>query len=300
MNGLVLIDKPEGLTSAEVVRRVKRRLGGKVGHLGTLDPFATGLLPLCLGEATKIAQFLNTADKRYAGVIQLGAATDTGDRTGQTVDRAPVPDLAHIDLAALAGRFTGERLQTPPMYSALKRDGVPLYRLARRGMTVERTPRPVRIDRLTLDPVGTDRLAFDVACSKGTYVRVLAEDIGAALGTPAHLAALRRTAFGAFRIDRAVPLARYEEPFSAAGPPRSAGPSADRADRRTRGRRGAAGQGLGAPRRPRQPRQRRRAGGAGRRGRRRGGPRRIRVAIRPRARHPLTFTSMIPCVSGEG
>jgi tRNA pseudouridine55 synthase len=204
MHGILLIDKPAGITSAEVVRRVKGSASAKVGHLGTLDPFATGLLPLCLGEATKIAQFLNTADKRYEGVIQLGAATDTGDCTGQVVRSAALPDLASADLVEVARRLTGEHLQTPPMYSALKRDGVPLYRLARQGVEVERTPRPVRIDRLELSRDAADRLRFSLACSKGTYVRVLAEAIGAALGSTAHLAALRRTGFGRFDVAAAV------------------------------------------------------------------------------------------------
>lgn len=210
MNGILLIDKPAGLTSAEVVRRVKRGVRVKVGHLGTLDPFATGLLPLCLGEATKIAQFLNTGDKQYEGVIQLGAATDTGDCTGRPVRLAPVPDLAGVDLVALATGFIGERLQTPPMYSALKREGVPLYRLARQGLEVERAPRPVRIDSLVLRPRLPTHLEFELACSKGTYVRVLAEEIGVALGSTAHLAALRRTAFGRFDLAAAVALDAWD------------------------------------------------------------------------------------------
>lgn len=210
MNGILLIDKPAGLTSAEVVRRVKRRLPVKVGHLGTLDPFATGLLPLCLGEATKIAQFLNTADKRYEGIIQLGWATDTGDCTGRPRQSASVPEHNAADLDAVARRFTGEVLQKPPMYSALKRDGVPLYRFARQGVEVERTPRPVRIDRFVLEPAGPGRLRFTLACSKGTYVRVLAEDIGAALGTAAHLQALRRSGFGRFDIEEAVALDAWD------------------------------------------------------------------------------------------
>jgi tRNA pseudouridine55 synthase len=212
MHGVLLIDKPVDLTSADVVRHVKRRVprGIKVGHLGTLDPFATGLLPLCLGEATKIAQFLNTADKQYSGVIQLGWATDTGDRTGRVGPVAAVPRLTADDLAALAARFTGELMQRPPMYSALKRDGVPLYRLARRGIEVERAQRPVRVDHLALAETGADCLRFALACSKGTYVRVLAEDIGVALGTAAHLAELRRTGFGAFSIEQAVPLATWD------------------------------------------------------------------------------------------
>lgn len=210
MNGVLLIDKPADITSAEAVRRVKRQVRVKVGHLGTLDPFATGLLPLCLGEGTKIAQYLNTAGKRYDGVIQLGWSTDTGDRTGQRVRTAPVPDLASSPLAAVAAGLTGESLQTPPMYSALKRDGVPLYRLARSGVEVEREPRRVEITALHLEPAGPDRLRFSVACSKGTYVRVLAEDIGAALGTAGHLDSLRRTGFGTFALDSAVPLASWD------------------------------------------------------------------------------------------
>ncbi len=212
MNGILLIDKPVDLTSAEVVRRVKRRLprSVKVGHLGTLDPFATGLLPLCLGEATKIAKFLNTADKHYEGLIQLGSATDSGDRTGRETAVAPLPSLAPETLDALAARFTGDLEQRPPMYSALKRDGVPLYRLARRGIEVERELRPVRIDALQLAAAGPDRLRFTVACSKGTYVRVLAEDLGLALGSVAHLAELRRTQFGDFAIADAVELEAWD------------------------------------------------------------------------------------------
>lgn len=212
MTGILLIDKPEGMTSADVVRRVKRRLprGTKVGHLGTLDPFATGLLPLCLGEATKIAQFLNTADKAYEGRIRLGWATDTGDRTGTAAPPVPVPPLTAAALDAIAARFTGALRQRPPMYSALKRDGVPLYRLARRGIEVAREARPIHVESLRLVAEEPTALHFSVACSKGTYVRVLAEDIGAALGTAAHLETLRRTGFGAFAIGQAVPLAAWD------------------------------------------------------------------------------------------
>lgn len=215
MNGILLADKPAGITSAEVVRRVKRRVRVKVGHLGTLDPFATGLLPLCLGEATKIAQFLNTSGKRYEGVIRLGTATDTGDCTGRQIRSAPLPHLAAVDLEALALRFTGQQQQVPPMYSALKREGVPLYRLARRGIDVEREARSVCIDSFTLEAAGPERLRFALACSKGTYVRVLAEDLGAALGSAAHLEVLRRTGFGCFDIAAAVTIDRWERDPSA-------------------------------------------------------------------------------------
>ncbi len=210
MNGILIIDKPEGITSAEVVRRVKRKLRTKVGHLGTLDPFATGLLPLCLGEATKIAQFLNASDKSYEGLIRLGNETDSADRTGKVVRSAPLPELDEERLERICIDFTGQSMQVPPMYSALKQSGTPLYELARKGVDVERAPRPVFIAALRLQIVSQDRLRFEVDCSKGTYVRVLAQDIGVALGSAAHLETLRRTRFGTFEIDRAVPLEDWD------------------------------------------------------------------------------------------
>ncbi|MBI4518855.1 MAG: tRNA pseudouridine(55) synthase TruB [Deltaproteobacteria bacterium] len=210
MDGILLVDKPEGLTSAAVVRIAKRSLRVKVGHLGTLDPFATGLLPLCLGEGTKIAQFLVVADKVYDGFIRLGSETDSGDRTGRVVRTAEVPVFEPAALEVLAQRFTGEQLQTPPMFSAIKQGGVPLYELARAGTEVERAPRPVVIHRLQLRLVAPDLLALAVHCSKGTYIRVLAQDLGVALGSAAHLEALRRTAFGAFSLGDAVSLADLE------------------------------------------------------------------------------------------
>jgi tRNA pseudouridine55 synthase len=207
VTGLLLVDKPEDTTSAGVIRALKPRLGRtKVGHLGTLDPFASGLLPLCLGEATKVARYLLLEDKAYTGTIRLGAATDTLDRTGACVETAAVPPLDQRAIDALAVRLTGRRQQVPPMYSALKRDGVPLYKLARRGIEVEREAREIEIARLTLVLQGPDTVAFDVACSKGTYVRVLAAEIGAALGTVAHLERLRRTRVGAFGVEDASPL----------------------------------------------------------------------------------------------
>lgn len=207
LNGVLLIDKPEGLTSAEVVRVVKKNLRAqKVGHLGTLDPFASGLLPLCLGAATKIAQFLMAEHKAYTGTIRLGVETDTLDSTGAIMRTAPVPLHEPAVLRDLERRFSGEYWQTPPMYSALKRDGVPLYKLARRGMVVEREPRKVIIETLTLTDAGDDTLHFSVACSKGTYIRSLAADLGTALGCGAHLLTLRRTVFGPFSENEAIPL----------------------------------------------------------------------------------------------
>jgi tRNA pseudouridine55 synthase len=183
---------------------LKARLGAaKVGHLGTLDPFASGLLPLCIGEATKVAGYLLLERKAYTGTIRLGAETDTLDRTGRVTASAPVPALSAATVNALARRFIGPQQQVPPMFSALKRDGVPLYKLARRGIAVERTARDIEIGRLELITRGTDAIDFELECSKGTYVRVLAADLGRALGTVAHLEELRRTAVGAFRVSEA-------------------------------------------------------------------------------------------------
>ena len=207
LNGVLLIDKPEGLTSADVVRVVKKSLRPqKIGHLGTLDPFASGLLPLCLGTATKIAQFLMAEHKAYTGTIRLGIETDTLDATGAITRTTPVPWHESDVLRDLERRFSGEYWQTPPMYSALKRDGVPLYKLARRGVVVDREPRKVIIETLVLTDAGGDTLHFFVSCSKGTYIRSLAADLGTALGCGAHLLTLRRTVFGPFSENEAIPL----------------------------------------------------------------------------------------------
>jgi len=207
VNGILLIDKPEGMTSAAVVRVVKHVLAGeKVGHLGTLDPFAGGLLPICLGTGTKISQFLMVERKAYSGTIRLGVETDTFDSTGMVIKTAPVPQNDEITLRKLEAQFTGEHWQTPPMYSAIKRKGVPLYKLARQGIEVDREPRKVTIEQLTLTPMGNDTLSFLLRCSKGTYVRSFAADLGVTLGCGAHLATLRRTEFGPFSVDQALPL----------------------------------------------------------------------------------------------
>jgi len=205
--GILLVDKPAGLTSAGVVREVKRRLGGaKVGHLGTLDPFATGLLPLAIGEGAKIVPFLNQEAKAYTGTIALGRATNTLDSTGETTEERPVPALTAESVELAASRFRGEIEQVPPMFSALKRDGERLYDLARRGVEIELAPRKVRIRALSLSIVDGRTLALSVHCSKGTYVRSLARDVAAALGTVGHLSSLRRTGFGSFDASRAIPL----------------------------------------------------------------------------------------------
>ncbi len=212
MDGVLLVDKPAGITSAGVVRALKARVDPrKIGHLGTLDPFATGLLPLCIGEATKVAQFLTAEAKGYTGRIRLGVETDTLDCTGRVLREAPVPAIDARALHELARQLHGVRLQTPPMFSAVKQGGVPLYRLARRGIEVERSPRPIEVHGLTLRPAGDAEIDFHVDCSKGTYVRVLAADIGRALGCGGHLTALRRVRFGAFDVRYAHALASLLE-----------------------------------------------------------------------------------------
>jgi tRNA pseudouridine55 synthase len=181
---------------------MKARLGKRtrVGHLGTLDPFATGVLPILIGEGTKLAPFLQEGTREYSGLIQLGSETDTLDSTGQISRTAPVPSLETVQLAAIANRFTGTIEQTPPIFSAIKRGGVPLYRLARRGVQVEPpTPRTVEIERLELNRAGNDTIRFNVLCSSGMYVRSLARDVGIALETAAHLSELRRMRSGVFR-----------------------------------------------------------------------------------------------------
>jgi tRNA pseudouridine55 synthase len=204
MDGAVLVDKPHGVTSNAALQAVKRQLGAKkAGHAGTLDPLATGLLIVLLGEATKFAGPLLDDDKEYLATLRLGQRTSTGDAEGEVLEKRPVGD---VDLAVLS-RFKGEILQVPPMHSALKRDGVPLYRLARKGETVERSPRKVTIRALEVIRNEPPILELRVKCTKGTYIRVLGEDIGAALGTGAHLSALRRTASGRFRVEDAVSVA---------------------------------------------------------------------------------------------
>ena len=206
LDGVLLLDKPVGPSSSAVLQAVKRLLGAnKAGHAGTLDPLASGLLPLLFGEATKFAQFGLDAAKEYLAEVRLGATTDTGDAEGQVIERKPVT----VDADALARaleRFRGEIEQVPPMYSALKHEGQPLYALARAGETVERAPRRVTIHELELLARDGELLRLRVRCSKGTYVRQLAVDLGLALGTVAHLQALRRTAVGGLRLDQAVAL----------------------------------------------------------------------------------------------
>ncbi|UOB56915.1 tRNA pseudouridine(55) synthase TruB [Burkholderia pyrrocinia] len=206
LDGVLLLDKPVGLSSNDALIRAKRLLlAKKAGHTGTLDPLASGLLPLCFGEATKFSQDLLEADKTYEATMRLGLRTATGDAEGEVIDTRPVEcDRAAVE-AALAC-FTGEIVQVPPMYSALKRDGKPLYEYARAGQIVEREGRNVTIHALDLLACEMPDVTFRVTCSKGTYVRTLAEDIGEALGCGAHLTMLRRTGVGALTLEHAVTL----------------------------------------------------------------------------------------------
>ena len=213
IDGVLLLDKPLGMSSTAAGQRVRRLLRiDKVGHVGSLDPLASGMLPLCLGEATKLAGEILEGDKVYRFTISLGAATSTGDREGEIIETQPVPLFEAAQIARVLEGFVGESLQTPPMYSAIKQDGQPLYRLARAGKTVERQPRPIRIERLDL--VGQPEphaLDCRVTCGKGTYVRVLAEDIARKLGTVGHVSLLRRERVAPFESAQMVDLATVEE-----------------------------------------------------------------------------------------
>lgn len=200
VDGILLLDKPSGLSSNRALQRVRRLLcAAKGGHAGTLDPMATGMLPLCFGQATKACGSLLGSTKAYRASVALGAATDTGDADGQVTGRQPVPAFGGGDVERAFTALRGERLQTPPMYSALKRDGRPLYELARRGESVERAPRAIRIARLDCLDFGPARIDLEVECSKGTYVRVLAEEVAAQFGTLGHLTTLRRLWVDPFR-----------------------------------------------------------------------------------------------------
>ncbi|AOK47232.1 tRNA pseudouridine synthase B [Burkholderia sp. MSMB617WGS] len=206
LDGVLLLDKPVGLSSNDALMRAKRLyLAKKAGHTGTLDPLASGLLPLCFGEATKFSQDLLDADKTYEATMRLGVRTTTGDAEGDVLDTRDVTCDEAAVVAALA-RFVGDIVQVPPMYSALKRDGKPLYEYARAGQTVEREGRAVTIRSLECLSCALPDVTFRVTCSKGTYVRTLAEDIGEALGCGAHLTMLRRTGVGSLSLEHAVTL----------------------------------------------------------------------------------------------
>lgn len=211
LNGVLLLDKSAGHSSNDVLIKAKWLLNAKkAGHTGTLDPFATGLLPLCFGEATKFSQDLLEADKTYETLVHLGITTTTGDTEGDVIARHE-PEVSRTQIEGVLARFRGEISQVPPMHSALKRDGKPLYAYAREGITLEREARNVSIHALELLDFSLPYLKLRVTCSKGTYIRVLGQDIGAALECGAHLQELRRTAVGTLTLDRAITLEQLAE-----------------------------------------------------------------------------------------
>ncbi len=201
----LVVDKPPGVTSHDIVAMVRALAGTrKVGHTGTLDPFATGVLPVAIGQATRLISFLDEDHKVYDARLKLGQSTTTGDPEGEVVDEEPVPTLLRETIEQVFGGLVGTRMQVPPMFSAIKVNGRPLYKYARAGETVEVPARPIRVDAVELLSFGADWISFRVTCGRGTYVRVLAEEIAALLGTTGHLVGLRRLASGPFRIASAV------------------------------------------------------------------------------------------------
>ncbi|CAN7244738.1 tRNA pseudouridine(55) synthase TruB [Pseudomonas sp. LjRoot71] len=217
VDGIILLDKPKGFSSNAALQKVRWLLNAeKAGHTGSLDPLATGVLPLCFGEATKFSQYLLDADKGYETLMQLGVTTTTADAEGEVLERRAVT-VGRADIEALLPQFRGEISQIPPMYSALKRDGQPLYKLARAGEVVEREPRSVTIARLELLDCEAEQARLAVDCSKGTYIRTLVEDIGYLLGCGAHVAELRRTKAGPFDLSRTVTLEELERVHAEGG-----------------------------------------------------------------------------------
>lgn len=211
IHGVLLFDKPAGPSSNQVLQQVRRLFQAKkAGHTGTLDPFATGLLPICFGEASKTSAQLLDASKTYEAEAMLGIATSTGDSEGEPIIKAPVPDIDAADIETVFSTLRGDIQQVPPMFSALKHEGRPLYEWARKGVTIPREPRQVTIHSLELLAWDAPRLRFRVSCSKGTYVRTLAEDIAAGLNTSGHLVALRRLRVGPFKTGQMVTLQELE------------------------------------------------------------------------------------------
>ncbi|WP_319379590.1 tRNA pseudouridine(55) synthase TruB [Thiomicrorhabdus sp.] len=216
VNGIVLLNKPAGVSSNGILQQVRRTFNAKkAGHTGALDPFATGLLPICLGEATKVSGLLLDSDKRYVATLKLGERSDTGDTEGEIIERLPVPALDRTTIETVLQGFLGEIDQIPPMYSALKHKGKPLYHYARKGIEIERTPRKIRILDLCLVSFSEQEIVFDVHCSKGTYVRTLGETIAEALGTVGHLTALHRTRTGSLPGDQMLTLDQIETQMEA-------------------------------------------------------------------------------------
>lgn len=211
ISGVLLLNKPTGISSNKALQRVRAMLNAnKGGHTGNLDPMATGLLPLCFGEATKFSSYLLDADKAYIACARLGQITDSGDADGEVIEERPVPEITEEQIRQVMDQFTGNIEQVPPMYSALKQNGQPLYKLAREGKTVERKPRPVTIFQIELISWQSPDLTFSVRCSKGTYVRTLAEDMAEALGPGAHLISLHRTHTGGFDADAMIDMDKLQ------------------------------------------------------------------------------------------
>jgi tRNA pseudouridine55 synthase len=218
VNGILLLDKPVGISSNQALQRAKRLFdASKAGHTGNLDVQASGLLPVCFGEATKVCQFLLDADKHYVSEFTFGRRTTTGDAEGETLQTHPIGALAADEVRAAMRAFAGEIEQIPPMHSAIKRGGTPLYKLAHRGIDVPRESRRVRIDAFELCSFEAPRAVVDIRCSKGTYVRTLAEDLGAALGCGAYVSALRREGAGPFLLDQALDLEALAARLEAGG-----------------------------------------------------------------------------------
>jgi tRNA pseudouridine55 synthase len=211
LEGVLLVDKPGGHTSHDVVARLRRKLNMKrIGHAGTLDPMATGLMILLIGKATKISQYLVSLDKAYEGTVELGKVTDSQDADGEVLETRPVPPLTEADIRKAMAGFLGDQYQMPPMFSAIKIDGVPLYKNARKGVEVEREPRFIRVMNLELTRFALPCFDFKLRCTKGTYVRTIAHDLGQKLGCGAHLSALRRTSTDKFDVVDALTLDAIE------------------------------------------------------------------------------------------
>jgi len=211
LDGLLVVDKPEGMTSLDVVREIKARFSiKKAGHIGTLDPFATGVLPVVINEATKLVPFLKDDPKHYEGVLNIGEETDTDDLTGKMVRKGSCEPLSPDRIRAIFNSFIGRIRQIPPMYSAVKVNGKPLYRMARMGIEVARKEREVEIFDLQIENIALPMVYFKISCSKGTYIRSLARDIGREIGCGAHLVSLRRTQSGPFTIEQAIPLSKVK------------------------------------------------------------------------------------------
>jgi tRNA pseudouridine55 synthase len=207
INGIIVIDKPTGRSSNHVLQQVKRLFNAqKAGHTGSLDPLATGLLPVCLGDATRISSYLLDADKSYRVECQLGVVTDSGDSDGNVIAESPVPEIEQVQIETIIEGFVGEQDQVPPMYSALKHQGQPLYKLARQGIEIERKARRVTIYDIKLVSLTSDTLCFDVSCSKGTYIRSLIEDIGQQIGCGAHVTMLRRTSVAGYNESQSITI----------------------------------------------------------------------------------------------